>query len=242
MTIKSYRSGFTLIELLVVIAIIAILAAILFPVLARAKTRSQQASCQSNQRQIHTAVMMYVESHDGILPANYHTTWDGDIGIHTFLTDINPYLKNWQVVSCPSRPTVRCPRWDGRSGYVMLCEVFNYIPGAAEVMPTPYNIIKYTTRTVLLMDAAVLPTGYWGDWQEYPWGTCDFRGYPAWVARMLNGKDRQYLWYKDLMCRHNGGANCMFADGHVRWYKSGSFQSSMFTKDAQEDKWTGARW
>ncbi len=77
---------------------------------------------------------------------------------------------------------------------------------------------------------------------DYPWGSIDFRGYPAWVARMLNGKDRQYLWYKDFMCRHNDGANCMFADGHVRWYKSGSFQSSMFTKNAHEDKWTGARW
>ena len=58
------RKGFTLIELLVVIAIIAILAAILFPVFAKAREKARQVSCQSNMKQIGTATMMYLQDYD----------------------------------------------------------------------------------------------------------------------------------------------------------------------------------
>ena len=58
------RTGFTLIELLVVIAIIAVLAAILFPVFARAREKARQASCQSNQKQIMLAYTMYRSDYD----------------------------------------------------------------------------------------------------------------------------------------------------------------------------------
>ncbi len=62
------RKGFTLIELLVVIAIIAILAAILFPVFAKAREKARQTACMNNQRQIATAVLMYAQDHDEMLP------------------------------------------------------------------------------------------------------------------------------------------------------------------------------
>jgi len=58
------RRGFTLIELLVVIAIIAILAAILFPVFARAREKARQASCESNEKQLMLSVLMYVQDFD----------------------------------------------------------------------------------------------------------------------------------------------------------------------------------
>ncbi|OPZ86554.1 MAG: Fimbrial protein precursor [bacterium ADurb.Bin429] len=58
------RKGFTLIELLVVIAIIAILAAILFPVFARAREKARQNTCLNNQRQIVLAVSMYVQDNN----------------------------------------------------------------------------------------------------------------------------------------------------------------------------------
>jgi prepilin-type N-terminal cleavage/methylation domain-containing protein len=60
------RKGFTLIELLVVIAIIAILAAILFPVFARAREKSRQASCTSNLKQILLADAMYTQDYDEV--------------------------------------------------------------------------------------------------------------------------------------------------------------------------------
>lgn len=62
------RPGFTLIELLVVMAIIAILAAILFPVLASAREAARAAVCLSNQRQIGQALMQYCQDYDGYLP------------------------------------------------------------------------------------------------------------------------------------------------------------------------------
>jgi prepilin-type N-terminal cleavage/methylation domain-containing protein len=62
-------TGFTLIELLVVIAIIAILAAILFPVFARARENARRASCQSNLKQIGLGFLMYAQDYDSVLPA-----------------------------------------------------------------------------------------------------------------------------------------------------------------------------
>ncbi len=67
--LNKQKRGFTLIELLVVIAIIAILAAILFPVFARAREKARQTTCSSNQRQIATSALMYVQDHDESFPA-----------------------------------------------------------------------------------------------------------------------------------------------------------------------------
>ena len=61
---QSRRQGFTLIELLVVIAIIAILAAILFPVFAKAREKARSASCQSNEKQLMLALIMYAQDYD----------------------------------------------------------------------------------------------------------------------------------------------------------------------------------
>ena len=101
--------GFTLIELLVVIAIIAILAAILFPVFARARSKARQASCMSNMKQLATAIHMYVDDYGEFLPrwsltggaptggnpGGYPYTWD---------EQTYPYVRNKQIVVCPENP------------------------------------------------------------------------------------------------------------------------------------------
>ena len=97
------RRGFTLIELLVVIAIIAILAAILFPVFARARDKARQASCTSNLKQIGLAAMMYVNDYDEIFPPHY-TYWFGDSNIRLlgYYDLLSPYTMNEQIYVCPS--------------------------------------------------------------------------------------------------------------------------------------------
>ncbi len=83
MSFRIKQQGFTLIELLVVIAIIAILAAILFPVFARAREKARQSTCTSNQRQISASIQMYAQDHDDELPAtaNIWTNISVDPGI-----------------------------------------------------------------------------------------------------------------------------------------------------------------
>ncbi len=98
------KQGFTLIELLVVIAIIAILAAILFPVFARARDRARQTSCASNLRQIGLAAMMYAQDYDEMMPALYHYYYEGDSDIRYFgfYDGFAPYTMNEQIYICPS--------------------------------------------------------------------------------------------------------------------------------------------
>ena len=73
------RRAFTLIELLVVIAIIAILAAILFPVFARARESARRASCQSNMKQIILAYTMYAQDYDEITVPVYTSEKNGPV-------------------------------------------------------------------------------------------------------------------------------------------------------------------
>jgi prepilin-type N-terminal cleavage/methylation domain-containing protein/prepilin-type processing-associated H-X9-DG protein len=108
------KCGFTLIELLVVIAIIAILAAILFPVFARAREKARQASCQSNLKQISLAMLMYAQDYDERFPGSLIAHMPG--GPQQYPQDAcciermgwvllcEPYIKNQQVILCPSGP------------------------------------------------------------------------------------------------------------------------------------------
>ena len=113
------RNGFTLIELLVVIAIIAILAAILFPVFARARENARKSTCQSNMKQLGMAMLQYAQDYDETFPGNaayyasltgtpFHNQWmlgipplDPTVTGRTWKDIIVPYLKNTGVLRCP---------------------------------------------------------------------------------------------------------------------------------------------
>ena len=114
------KTAFTLIELLVVIAIIAILAAILFPVFARARENARRTSCLSNMKQIGLGMLQYTQDYDETLPLAYFNpdfvpfayeeasmysdkgVTDCKIGQYKWMDAIYPYVKSEQVFNCPS--------------------------------------------------------------------------------------------------------------------------------------------
>ncbi len=100
--------GFTLIELLVVIAIIAILAAILFPVFARARENARKSTCQSNLKQLGLGFMQYKQDYDEKFPAMYWsgTRWEPNPGL--WGGELEPYLKNTKILLCPSKQDTVC--------------------------------------------------------------------------------------------------------------------------------------
>lgn len=93
------RNAFTLIELLVVIAIIAILAAILFPVFAKARERAQMAACTSNMSQIGKGLMMYCDDNNDCYPINRFFNPGSP---YTWKRALTPYMKSIDVWRCPA--------------------------------------------------------------------------------------------------------------------------------------------
>jgi prepilin-type N-terminal cleavage/methylation domain-containing protein/prepilin-type processing-associated H-X9-DG protein len=118
--LRRHRTGFTLIELLVVIAIIGILAAMLFPVFARARESARKTQCLSNIKNIAMAVQLYLTDYDAFPPTEHRAdalAWLNDYGgCTTYAMELNPYLK-WEVVLdeyIKNRDVWNCP--GGRLG------------------------------------------------------------------------------------------------------------------------------
>ena len=114
------RSGFTLIELLVVIAIIAILAAILFPVFAQARSKARQAVSVANLKQLAMGSLMYAQDYDEQFVPLHMGYSDAECGSYQgtprdwkrFWPEIiQPYVKNYGVTIAPDYPTDGGPFW-----------------------------------------------------------------------------------------------------------------------------------
>src|SRR5688572_9902080 len=112
--IQRPTKGFTLIELLVVIAIIALLAAILFPVFARARENARKSACLNNMKQIGVGIMQYKQDFDEFFPQMYWSTavvptgrWE-PLAEGLWGGEIMPYVKSRQIFICPSTRDTTC--------------------------------------------------------------------------------------------------------------------------------------
>ena len=189
------RKGFTLIELLVVIAIIAILAAILFPVFARAREKARQTSCASNLKQLGLGLLMYGSDYDEKTPRIGRDIAGGGTVNDWWGNTTMPYVKNKQVYQCPDVDTFtdnlqsNCNGGGPYGGYMGTCAV--WYDGIA------LGKLGFPAETVLLTElhaAGCNRSGAGNCW----WGRQD----------------------DPTTARHNGGTNNAFADGHVKWVKS----------------------
>jgi prepilin-type N-terminal cleavage/methylation domain-containing protein/prepilin-type processing-associated H-X9-DG protein len=187
------RKGFTLIELLVVIAIIAILAAILFPVFARAREKARQASCQSNLKQLELGMHMYAQDYDEMWARHGCTWWAPPTawpGEHCYAAQIYPYIKNTQIFRCPSFSSGVTPGGNGNSYGNNLC-VFGRTSVAMASILKPAELIHLSDSQAGYCSAAVGA------------GNCP-----------LN------VQLVPASTRHNDGADVAYVDGHVKWHKS----------------------
>jgi prepilin-type N-terminal cleavage/methylation domain-containing protein/prepilin-type processing-associated H-X9-DG protein len=239
---RNHRRGFTLIELLVVIAIIAILAAILFPVFAQARSKARATTCLSNNKQIGTAMMMYAQDYDELFAPLYtvHSAYTPPYTLWAKL--LYPYVKNGQVFREPSnmgrsfyavedhpedgdwggRASIAFYGWEGmfagmgRNG----C-----IPDAAYAMAS----VREPASTIAFADARL-------DYQkDAEFSTVPYNNYSYYIVWWTGtivadpncpvGSQSNSGNHGSVALWHNDGANVTFFDGHVKWMRESALMN-----------------
>ena len=227
------KMGFTLIELLVVIAIIAILAAILFPVFAKARKSAQTADCQSNMKQIGSALKMYLSDWGDTYPTNRltgYTTISTDVPLSTPGQTVSggaplrfQYGVNWveglynyvEQVSKTGASSWRCSAATNKQQPVNSNAAITYAFNA-NLVEQPEGIIKGASN---LMAVRELDRMYNSVLRPTNDSSCSSGNRP--ISPFLDTSD-EGIGGINLRAsepkQHGNGSNILFADGHVKMY------------------------
>lgn len=205
------KKAFTLIELLVVIAIIAILAAILFPVFAKAREKARQITCLSNERQIGLGLLQYIQDYEEVFPK---TNIRSDT--LNWAQEIYPYTKSSGVYLCPDNPdgakfipannppnntwmgftywapgSPAIPISYGMNNFLGACH-----PGGGPQHPIALSVINEPSSKIMVGERIA------GDSNE------DGMSWSDW------GQNTQYS--REGFAGHTGRMDVLFCDGHVK--------------------------
>ncbi len=209
------KTGFTLIELLVVIAIIAILAAILFPVFARARAKARQTTCLSNIKNLALAHHMYTQDFDETFPLCYMHSFGSPVlnefeGVSRrwiyWLDSVKPYVMNKDIYKCPETKEDWC-------SYARNIQLGYYNSVAVDSPPRDGLMYAGVGLGNIKKPAEFMMIADRPDWES--------SYYHMWNGIWTNPANPYYEQF--WLDRHNGGMNAAFVDGHAKWYSRNQF-------------------